>query len=364
MSVVDEPVKARTAGRATRPAPEDYLGRPWWHRAVLAVAAYAVCLLVFAAFAVAQGANASTLFSTMLNSSVLDWQTLQQTLIRSVPIVLAALACTVPARAGLVNVGGEGQIMIGSVAAIGVGLGLHGRGGLVGWTLIALAGALAGAVWCGICGWLRVRLGASESVTTLFFNFIAADVMLYAIYEVWRDGGAGSLPQTRPLAPEQMLPKIGSLDLTWAVPLTLLVVVVVWFLLTRTGWGFALRVAGGNVEAARRSGLPVRRLLLGSMAAGGLLAGLGGALNLMSVEGALRPGMTASFGYVAFLAAFVGGNKPFAVLGSAVLFSAIANSGNGLQLTEGLPGSTVNVLLGLIVLTTLFVAGRRKEEFA
>jgi general nucleoside transport system permease protein len=340
------------------------LEQPFWRRAVFTVAAYVACLLVFAVFAAAQGANPFTIFGTMLKFSVLDWQTLQQTLIRSVPIVLAALACTIPARAGLVNVGGEGQIMIGSVAAVGVGLALGpGITGPLAWLLIGLGAAVAGGIWAGICGWLRVRLNTSESVTTLFFNFIAGDIMLFFIYEVWRAGGGTGLPQSRPLTPGQLLPALPGLQLNLSVLIMLAIVVIVWLVLRYTGWGFSLSVAGGNMEAAFRAGLPVKTILVSAMVVGGALAGLGGALNVMGVEGALRPGMTASFGYIAFLANFLGGSKPFSVLGAAVLFSAIANSGNGLQLVEHLDGSAVNVLLGLIVLTMLVISGRKKEAF-
>ncbi|GIG22741.1 ABC transporter permease [Cellulomonas chitinilytica] len=360
MSVLEkDPPKVVEPARATAS------GQPFWRRLLFVVAAYLLCLAVFAAFAATQGADPASIFTTMLQSSVLDWGTLQQTLVRSVPIVLAALACTIPARAGLVNVGGEGQIIMGSVAAVGVGLALgQAVGGPVAWLAIVAGAAVAGAVWCGICGFLRVRLNASESVTTLFFNFIAADVMLYVIYQVWREGDATSLPQSEPLTSDQLLPAVGGLQLTLAVPFMVLVVVGVWALLKYTSWGFRLTVAGGNPTAALRSGLPVRRILLGSMLAGGALAGIGGALNVMGAEGALRPGMTATFGYVAFLANFLGGSRPFPVLGAAVLFSAIANSGNGLQLSEGLNGSAVNVLLGLIVLTMLVVSGRTKEAFS
>lgn len=335
--------------------------QPLWRRALFATGAYAVCLLLFAGFAAWQGADPFTVFPTMLDFSVLDWGTLQQTLVRSVPIVLAALACAVPARAGLVNVGGEGQIMIGAVAAIGTGLALGTNvGGPLAWVLIVLAAGVAAGVWSGICGWLRVWLNTSESVTTLFFNFIATDVMLYAIYELWRQKGGSDIPQSRPLTSDQMLPMVPGTQLNVSVPIMVAAVVVVWILLRHTGWGFSLRVAGGNSQAAYRGGLPVRSLLLSSMVVGGALAGLGGALNVMSVEGSLRPGMTAAFGYVAFLANFLGGSKPFAVLGAAFLFSAIANSGNGLQLVQGLPGSVVNVLLGFIVMTLLIISGRRK----
>jgi simple sugar transport system permease protein len=337
---------------------------PFLKRLGFALGAYALCLAAFTVFAVTQGADPSTLFTSMFESSVLDWPTFAQTLVRSVPIALAALACTIPARAGMVNVGGEGQIIIGSVAAAGVAITVgHSLTGPTAWLLIAGAAVVAGGLWAGFCGFLKVHMNASESVTTLFLNFIAVDIMLFAIYQLWRNGDGTGLPETTPLTSGQMLPVIDGLNLNWSVPITIVVVIGVALLLRYSRWGFRLKVAGGNVNAAIRAGQPVRSIIITSMLVGGGLAGLGGALNLMGVEGALRPGMTLAFGYIAFLANFLGRSKPLPVFGAALLFSAIAMSGNGLQLMEGLDGSAVNVLLGLIVLTMLVVSGRKKEAF-
>jgi simple sugar transport system permease protein len=335
-----------------------------WRRSGFALAAYVACAALFWAFAVVQGASPSTLLDTMLRFSVADSDTIQQVLVRSVPIVLAALACTLPARAGLVNIGGEGQIIMGAVATVGVSVAFgNGLTGPLAWILMAAAGAAAGAIWAGICGWLRVRLNASESVSTLFFNFIANDIMLYLIFGAWRNKNMSGVPESRNLTHGQRLPVVDGLDMHIGVPVILVATIVVWWALERTGWGFGLKVAGGNVEAAYRLGIPVRRIMLMSMVYGGALAGLGGSFVVMGTEGALRPGMTASFGFIAFLANFLGGSRPFGVLGAGVLFSAIAMSGNGLQLVENLDGNAVNVLLGFIVLTTLVVAGRKKGAF-
>jgi simple sugar transport system permease protein len=154
------------------------------------------------------------------------------------------------------------------------------------------------------------------------------------------------------LANHAQLPKVfGQLNL--GVVIAAVLVVAVWLALTRTGWGFALRVVGGNAQAAHRAGLRVDRLLLSSIVAGGALAGIGGMLNLAGVELQLRPDITLTFGYVAFLASWLGRHQPAKVLVAALLFSALAVGGNALQLQYGLDGTVVDVLLGLIVMAPL-----------
>ena len=333
-----------------------------WRRVFLVAGAYLACVIAFAAFSASQGANPMTLLPTMVQSSLLDPSALAQTLLRAVPIGFAALAAAIPARAGLVNVGGEGQLIVGAVAATGTGLlvGSH-VPGLLGILLTVLSGAAAGALWAGISAALKVWLGAAESVTSLLMNFVANDIMLFLIYQPWRDPSGSGQPESRPLSSVLRLPALLGSGINVSVVLLLLIAVGLWLVIRKTGWGFALRVTGGNAVAARRNGLPTRRLALSAMMVGGALAGIGGALNLVGVEGQLRPDITLTFGYIGFLACFLGRNDPIKAVLAATLFGAIALSGNGLQISEGLDGSVVNVLLGAIVLTMLSI-GRRQGE--
>jgi simple sugar transport system permease protein len=284
--------------------------------------------------------------------------------LRSVPIVLAALAVSVPARAGLVNVGGEGQLIVGAVAATGVGVHFgNSVPGVLGWTLMALGGIVAGAAWGGIAGFLRVSLNANEAVTTLLLNFIANDLMLYLLYQPWKDPQGSGQPESRPLTSNEVLPHLFGSSINLGVIVALVVAAGVWVLLQRSGWGFALRVVGGNQNAARRAGLPVNRLMLSSMLVGGGLAGLGGMLYLAGTQLQLLPGGTATYGYIAFLAAFLGRHNPARVVLAALLFSAIAISAPGLQLDYGFDGSVVDVLLALIVAAPLALSSRRARSF-
>jgi general nucleoside transport system permease protein len=330
---------------------------------IIVTVGYAVSLVVFGILVAFKGAGPISVYHTIISSTLLNSGALQQTALRAVPIALAALAVTIPARAGLINVGGEGQLIIGAVAATGIGVAIGAHvPGVVSWIAMCAGGAVGGAIWAALAGILRTWLGANEAVTTLLLNFIANDIMLYLIYQVWKDPNGSGQPQSRPLADAATLPKMFGSQLNIGIVIALATAAGVWFLLTRTSWGFQLRVVGGNAEAARRSGLRVKALLLSSMAAGGALAGLGGALNLAGVETQLRPDITVTFGYVAFLASFLGRHHPLKVVGAAVLFSAVALSGNGLQIDNGLDGTIVDILLALIVAVPLVVAKHRRRS--
>jgi ABC-type uncharacterized transport system permease subunit len=338
------------------------LTRPDPRATLLSLGGLVGSLALFSLITAVLGANPASIYSTMLHSAALDPGTFSQTLLRSIPIALAALAVAVPARAGLVNVGGEGQLIVGGIAATVVGLkvGSHVPGPL-SWLAMAVMGALAGGVWGGLAGALRAWLGANESVTTLLLNFIANDVMLYLIYQPLRDPHGSGQTQSKPLPSDAVLPKVFGSQLNLGLIVAAVVAIGLWLVLVRSDWGFALRVVGGNPVAAARAGLPVQRLIVSSMVVGGALAGLGGALNLAGVETQLRPGITASFGYVAFLASYLARHSPLKVVLAAVVFSAIALTGNGLQISEGLDGNVVDVLLALIVVGPLVTGVARSR---
>ncbi len=348
-----QPVETSSGG----PAPESSA-----RYAVILVVGYVISFIVFGVLVAFKGADPISVYHTIISSTVLNANALQQLALRAVPIGLAALAVAVPARAGLINVGGEGQLIMGAVAATGVGVAVGPHvPGVFSWILTCAAGAGAGGIWALIAGVLRTWLGAAEAVTTLLLNFIANDIMLYLIYQAWRDPHGSGQPQSVPLVHSAQLPKMFGSQVNVGVLIALCFVALTWVLLQRTGWGFQLRVVGGNREAARRSGLKVQYLLLSSMAVGGALAGLGGALNLDGVETQLRPDITVTFGYVAFLASFLGRHRPIKVVGAAILFSAIALSGNGLQISNGLDGTIVDILLALIVVVPLVVTNFRRR---
>jgi simple sugar transport system permease protein len=261
------------------------------------------------------------------------------------------LAVAVPARAGLINVGGEGQLVLGGVAAAGVYLaaGDHLPGSMI-LVLMLLAAAVAGAVWAALAAVMRLAFGINEAVTTLLSNYIALDIMLYLIYSRWKDPQGSGQPATRSLPVDARLPLLGHTRVHVGVLIAVAAAVLVSLALSRTAWGFRLRVVGGNPEAARRAGLRVGLLLVTAMAVGGALAGLGGAVHLAGAEFKLRQGFGLTYGYIGFLASWLARHKPIRVALAAGVLSAIAVAGDSLQIDAGLPAASVNILMALVLL--------------
>ena len=318
-------------------------------------------LVVFGAFVLANGANPLAVYGDIWSSTLTQSGQFQQILIRATPFALAGLAVVIPARAGMVNVGGEGQLIIGAVASAGVALALDERvppGVLI--TAMLLAGVTAGAAWAGIAAVMRITVKVNEAVTTLLLNYVAVFLMLYLILGPWKDPAALGQSTSVGISDSAKLPVLAGTAVNVGVAIAVVAAIAVWFVLARTEWGFRLSVVGGNPEAARRAGMPVVMLLLSALLIGGALAGLAGYVQFAGTEYKLRPTFGLTIGYVAVLASWLARHRPLPLLGASLALAAIAVSGNSLQIGSGLPAGTVNILMGLVLIAVLGWTSPRK----
>lgn len=323
------------------------------------VAAVVGALVVFGIVMRLKGANPVTAYSDMVSSTFHSWDSMGDILVRATPVILAALAVSVPARAGMINVGGEGQLLIGGIAGMGVSLGLNGSlPGSLTLVLMVVGAALAGAAWAAIAAVLRQYLGISESVTTLLLNYVALDLMYFLIYDRWKDHAGSGQPTTKALPVGERLPLLFG-RVHAGLLLAVGAAIVVGLVFALSSWGFRLRVVGGNAEAARRCGLKVGGLVISAMAVGGALAGIGGLAQLAGAEFKLRSGFIAGYGYIGFLASWLGRHRPGYVVISALLLSSIVIGGDSLQIDSKLPAASVNVLLA-VTLLMVFGFGRKR----
>jgi ABC-type uncharacterized transport system permease subunit len=319
-------------------------------------------LLVFGAFVLANGADPLAVYADIWTSTLMQQSQVQQIVLRAAPLVLAGLAVVVPARAGMVNVGGEGQLLIGAVASAGVaqGLGPLAAPGTA-LALMLLAGAAAGAAWAGIAAAMRLLVKVNEAVTTLLLNYIALFAMLFLILGPWKDPAALGQSTSVEIAAAAKLPVLSGTRIHVGVVLALAAALVVWLAISYTRWGFRLGVVGGNPEAARRAGMPVVALLLSALLIGGALAGLAGFVHLAGAEYKLRPTFGLTLGYIAFLASWLARHRPMPLVIAATALAAIAVAGNSLQLGSGLPAASVNILMGLVLIAVLGWTGTRRR---
>ncbi len=317
-------------------------------------------LTIFGAFMLTKGVNPFQAYGDMWTSTFSSSASVSEIFVKASPLILAGLAVAVPARAGLVNVGGEGQIMVGAVAAAGMALVLGDAlpGGLA-VLLMGLAAALAGAAWAGITAVARLTVGINEAVSTLLLNYVAIDLLLFLIYDPWKDPAGVGQPTSKPISEAQHLPLLGIDRIHVGILLALGAAVLVWWALRGTVWGFTIRAIGGNPEAARRAGLRVGWLLTSAMLAGGALAGLGGFTQFAGVEYSLRPGFALGYGYIAFLASWLARHNPLKTVLAATVLAAIAIGGDSLQIDSALPAATVNILMALVLLAVFGWNARR-----
>ena len=308
---------------------------------------------VFALLLVANGTDPVEGYRAMWDSITRDTDSFGDVLVRVTPYLLAALAVAVPARAGLFNIGGEGQLLIGAVGAMAAA-NVMGQDLGRGPTLVVMAfvGMVAAAGWAGIAAAFREWTGTNEAISTLLLNYVAALVLAWLVFGRWKDPAAAGYPRTRILDDNESLPILwGRVHV--GIVVAVAAAILVWAVLRYTVWGFRLGVLGGNAEAARRAGLRTSMLSTSALMVGGALAGLAGMLQVTGVEQQLRPGMMSGYGFTGVLAAWMVRHHPVKAVLSAGLLAAIAVGGNGLKIRAGLSGASVNILMALMLLAML-----------
>ncbi len=318
-------------------------------------------VLIYAAFLAARGADPVDALRAMWDSAFGDSTGLGETLVRAAPLLLGALAVVVPARAGLFNIGGQGQMTLGAIGATGMSFALDGAVPQpIALVLIALAGMAAGAAWAAIPAFLRLTTGANEAITSLLLNYVAGLVLTWLVFERWKDPASLGQAYSEELDARSRLPIMWGDRVHAGILVAVVAALVVWLVLRSTTWGFRLSVLGGNPEAARRAGFKVSDLAVVAMLVGGALAGLAGMVELSGVEARLRPEMLAGYGYIAFLASWLARHDPLKAMVSSLALGAIAVGGFGLKISAGLSGAAVNVLMALVLLAVLGFAQKKE----
>lgn len=282
--------------------------------------------------------------------SAFSWQ---NTLSRTAPLLLAALCVALPARLGLIVIGGEGAIVLGGVAAGGLGVALSGAPASLAIPAMALGGAIAGAAWMGTIGLLRHRRGVNETIASLLMAYIAVALMNHLVEGPLRDPGSLNKPSTAPLDATHRIGDLPGMDVHWGLAIGIIACIVSWVLIERTHWGFAARIAGGNVRAAQLQGLPVGVLIVGFTALGGAFAGIAGMVEVAAVHGSANASLAAGFGYTGILVAFLARHNPLAIIPVAILLAGFEASSGLVQRRMDLPDATVLVLQGFVFIAIL-----------
>ncbi len=321
---------------------------------LIPVAALAIGAALFGIFCAALGSNPFAVFYSIYRAAFADWYSWQNTLVRAAPLMLCGLCTALPARAGLIVIGNEGAMVVGAIGAVAAGLAVPHAPHLTSLLLMASAGMLAGGSWICIAAALQQYRGVNAVISSLLLNYIAIALLNHLIEGPMRDPASLNNPSTRPLADAQHLGMIPGSTVNDGLLFGIVACLAAWFLLSRTTFGFAAKVVGGNLRAAQLCGLGIGRLLLTLSFLGGACAGLAGMVEVAAVQGRANGSVNAGYGYAGILVAFLARQNPAGVLVVSLLLGGLMASGGMLQRAQNLPDAAVLVLQGMLFLVILW----------
>ena len=318
------------------------------------VFAVAVASALFALFLLAVGKSPADFIAYVWRGGFGTAFSFQNTLQRSAPLILTALAVAIPARIGLIMIGGEGALVLGGFAAAALAIPMIGVAPpMLTLILMAIFAMLVGGFWVGLSGFLRYARGVNETISSLLLTYIGIAIMNFFVEGALRDLSNPNKPSTKPLGDAYMVGKIPGTDVHWGFAAGVFLCVLLYLLLERTTFGFAARVTGGNYRAALAQGLPVGKLIVTCSAIAGACAGLAGFFEVAAIQGRANASLAAGYGFTGILVAILARHNPLVIPPVAILFGGIVASGGLIQRRMDLPDATVLVLQGLIFVVLL-----------
>jgi general nucleoside transport system permease protein len=290
---------------------------------------------------------------------------------RSIAFALVGIGFVIANRANLVNVGGEGQIAVGGIAATAVALYGHVAGLPAGLSFLIplVAAAIAGMLWASIAGVLKIKAGTNEVISTLLLSFIAVWLVYWCVQspELLRKSmtSSATLPESLEIPDSTQLPLLTgdySFPVHIGLPVTIVIAIVAAIVLSKTAFGLQLRAVGFNPIAASRAGISYSRMVLISLAAAGALGGLAGGFMLLGEQYVLKDGFSSGYGFDGLVAGLLARGSIVGVIAAALLFGFLRSGGINMEMVAGVPTALVMVIQGLIVVTLAgasFFIGRR-----
>jgi len=349
MTVVTEPLNmnAGTTDMARR------LRRAGEALAVPAIALVSSMILFGLFVVVFAGVDPFEVYALMYKGAFGTWFSWQNTLLRAAPIILTALCVALPAQLGLVIIGGEGAFLVGGLVATMAGLSIAGAPPLVVQIVMAVIGMVAGGAWIMLAGALRHYRGVNETISSLLLFYIGLALMNHIVEGPMKDPASLNKPSTYHIGEANLIGLIPGTDVHWGLVLGVVFCVATYILMRHTTFGFAARMVGGNIRAARMAGLNVGRIMLVTCFIGGAAAGLAGMVEVAAVHGRANASLAVGYGFTGILVAFLARHNPLAIIPVAILLGGIGASGGLLQRRLDLPDASVMVLQGIIFVVVL-----------
>ncbi len=322
---------------------------------LISCGALLVSLLIFGVFCLLAGVNPVAVYGSIYKAAFGSWFSIQNTLVRAAPLMLASLCTILPARLGLVVIGNEGAIVIGGVGAVALGLAVSGSiASPLVVVLMALAGMISGGLWIMAVGALRVYRGVNETISSLLMNYLAIALLNHLVGGPMRDPSSLNKPSSFPIPEMDMLGNLPGTRVHFGLVYGIIACIITFVLIQRTTLGFSIRTVGGNPKVAKMVGLAVGKLTLLITFLAGSCAGLAGMVEVAAVHGRANESLNANYGYSGILVAFIARQNPAVAVLMSILLGGILASGGILQRSHQLPDATVLVFQGIVFLVILY----------
>jgi simple sugar transport system permease protein len=319
-----------------------------WRSVSVPLVAVILAALIGAVILLVSGANPIESYAALVRGAVGSGTTLNRTLEKATPLMLSGLAVAFAFRAGLFNIGAQGQLLFGAIISAWLGFSIQGLPWYIHAPLAMLGGAIAGGLFGAIPGALKTYTGAHEVITTIMLNFVAINITDYFADGPWKDTSSGNIVARTPaVLASARLGEIGVIPIGFIV--AILCAVLIWWLLWKTTLGYEIRTVGLNPFAARYAGIRVPRIIILTMVLSGILAGLGGSIETQGVIGRFQPGFNAGLGFDGIMIALLGKTHPFGVIPAALLVGAMKAGANQMQFSAGVPTEIIDVIQALIL---------------
>jgi simple sugar transport system permease protein len=298
----------------------------------------------------ASGHSPVDAFLTIWHGAVGNTYSFSETLLRTTPLIFTGLSVALAFRAGIWNIGADGQFILGALLSTAIGIKATGLAAPLLFMLMILGAFVAGAFWGTVAGWLRERRGVSEVISTIMLNVIALQILGYAVHGPLQEA-AQTYPQSDRLVEAARLSQLWpGTRLHSGVIIAALLAGMSWLVIFRLPFGFRLRAIGQNPKAARFAGINVSRHLIAAIALSGGLAALGGVIEVAGVTHRLYENISPGYGYTGIAVAMLGRLHPFGVLPAAFLFGALESGARALQRDMGISPVLAEVIQGMVVL--------------
>lgn len=352
------------------------VGSPWMtaaRKAGVPLVSVVLAILVGSVFVKLSGYDPAAAFPALFKGALGGPRQIGETLLRATPLMFTGLAVAYGFRAGLFNIGAEGQLFMGGLAAAWIGVVMTGLPWFINVPVILVVGALAGAAWAFIPAVLKAKVGAHEVITTMMFTYIGKYFVSWMVTGPLK--APGQIPQTRLMPPESTLPKFSDV-FTFLTPsrahfgflVAVALCIAVWVVLKYTTLGYESRAVGHNPWASETAGISVPITTVKALCISGGLAGLSGVVEVMGVHHRLFDQFSSGFGFTGIAVALLAKNNPLAIIAAALLFGGLSAGAGTMQLEANVPQKLVSIIQAVVILLVAsesivmwFIKRRQKE---